>query len=158
MSDSVKIFFTFNGEQKEVEGKKDEFMFSVYTRYVKMIGQEIEKVFFLYNGDLINPEKNLKDICENKNEIKMLVYEFDIDDKQEEILKQSKDIICPICNEICLINFENSLACQIYSDAVVLSVVYCIPVKSDLVILRVVLDTGYCRISLTLWLRLRLSA
>ena len=63
MSDNVKIFFTFNGEQKEVEGKKDEFMFSVYTRYVKMIGQEIEKVFFLNNGDLINPEKNLKDIC-----------------------------------------------------------------------------------------------
>ena len=107
MSDNVKIFFTFKGEEKEVEGKKEEFMFSIYTRYVKMIGQEIEKVFFLNNGDLINPEKNLKDICENKNEIKMLVYEFDIDDKQEEILKQSKDIICPICNEICLINFDN---------------------------------------------------
>ena len=107
MSETIKITFSLNGENNEIEGYNQELMFNIYKRYVMMIGREIENFYFLYNGDLINPERKLKDICEKNKKITILVCEFEIDDIQEEILKQSKDIICPICNEICLINFIN---------------------------------------------------
>ena len=41
------------------------------------------------------------------DEIKIIVFDFEFEREEKESLKQSKEIICPICNELCEINFNN---------------------------------------------------
>ena len=108
--EDVIITFTFNGEDKILDCKKEEYMIEIYRRFGKKIQVDIKKLFFLYNGDMINPEQKLKNIIKNDDKnIKMIVNQMDDDDDEEKeiILKQSKDIICPICNEISLINLND---------------------------------------------------
>ena len=50
---------------------------------------------------MINPEEKLINIIKNDETIiNMIVYELEIDEDNRINLKQSKDIICSICNEI----------------------------------------------------------
>ena len=42
-----------------------------------------------------------------ENELQIIVFDFEFEREQEELLKQSKEIICPICKELCEINFTN---------------------------------------------------
>jgi len=105
MSD-IKINFSYNGRKDTLISNNQENMISIYKKYTTMIGKGIKDIFFLFNGDLINPEKKIKDISDEK-EINILVYEFEEDEPKEDILKKSRDIICPICKEICVINFNN---------------------------------------------------
>ena len=64
---------------------------------------------FLYNGDLINPRKTLEELCQDKNNLKFLVYELEIEEEEKENIIKSKNAICPICKELCLINFKDSI-------------------------------------------------
>ena len=61
------------------------------------------------NGDLVNEEKTLEEIMdEEEKQITILAFEYEKEDEDIiEKLKQSKDIICPICKEICLLNFND---------------------------------------------------
>ena len=57
---------------------------------------------------MINPEVKLQSIIQkDEKNICMIVNELYNDKDNEANLKQSKDIICPICNEICLINLND---------------------------------------------------
>jgi len=104
----VKITFIFNGRNENIDCNKEEYMIEIFKRYVIKIQVDVEKLFFLYNGNMITPEEKLKNIMKNdQNNINMIVNEIDDDDKNEEILKQSQDIICPICKEISLINLND---------------------------------------------------
>ena len=49
--------------------------------------------------------QNIKGHEVGLEEVKILVYEYNDSDKEENELIQSKYIICPICTELCLINF-----------------------------------------------------
>jgi len=104
----VKIIFTYNGNNETMECKRDEFMLDIYKRYVMKIQVDLKKLYFLCNGSLINPEIKLCDIIKNNEKIiNMIVNELYNEEDNEINLKQSKDIICPICNEICLINLND---------------------------------------------------
>ena len=106
MSDSVKVQFSFNGDEEEIVCNKNVTMIDIFEKYAKKVEQEIRNLFFVYNGDLVNSEKRLDDISGKNTEIKILVYEL-VNETNEEELKLSKDIICPICKEICIINFKD---------------------------------------------------
>jgi len=106
MSENIKLIFAFNGKLEEMEFKKEELIFNIFQKYAERIGQTIEKLFFLYNGDLINPRKTLEDLCHDKN-LKLLVYELETDEKENENIIKSKNAICPICKELCLINIKD---------------------------------------------------
>jgi hypothetical protein len=84
-------------------------MFDIYKRYAIKIQADFEKLYFLYNGSMINPEEKLNDIIKkDENIINMFANELDEDDEDNKIyLKQSKDIICPICKEICYIEIKD---------------------------------------------------
>jgi len=106
--DEVKIMFTFNGNNETIECKRNEYMIDIYKRYVMKIQVELNKLYFLCNGSLKCPEEIVNKIIKNDEKIiKMIVYELENDEDNETNLKQSKDIICPICNEICLINLKD---------------------------------------------------
>jgi len=82
-------------------------MNAIYRRYAMKIKLDIKKIYFLYIGNLINQEEKLCDITRSEDKINMLVEELEVDEENDINLIQSKDIICPICNEICLINFKD---------------------------------------------------
>ena len=104
----IEITFTYNGQNKIIESEQDEKMINIYEKYAKEIKVDLNNLYFLYNGSMITKEKELKTIINrNQNIINIIVCELDNDEENEIKLIQSKDIICPICNEICLINFND---------------------------------------------------
>ena len=106
---TINITFIYNSiNEIIIECKSDELMYPIYKRYAIETKKNIKNLYFLYNGDKINPEEKLSDIAGDAKMINMLVNNlFDEEDKNEIVLKQSKDIICPICSEICLINLND---------------------------------------------------
>ena len=83
-------------------------MKDILQKYLQKIKKDRNDIYFLYNGDKINEELKLKEINNKDKEIEILVHNIDttiIEDEEE--LKLSKDIICPECKEISLINFDD---------------------------------------------------
>jgi len=107
MSQHTKIIFTFNGKEEEMEFEMEELISNIFKNYAERIGQTIEKLMFLYNGDLINSRKTLEELCQDKNNIKLLVFELETEEEDNESIIKSRNIICPICKELCLINFKD---------------------------------------------------
>ena len=104
----VKIIFIYNGQNEILKCKKDEYMIDIYKKYEKTIQVDIKKLYFLYNGKLIYPEVKFESIIQkDENIIKILVNELYDYEENEINLKQSKNIICPFCYEICLINLND---------------------------------------------------
>ena len=104
----VKIIFLYNGNNETIKCKKGEYMLDIYKRYAMKIQVDLEKLYFLCNGSMINPEMKLNNIIKKDEKIiNMIVNELINDEDNEINLKKSKDIICPICNEICLINLND---------------------------------------------------
>ena len=106
----IKIIFIFEGKNEIIECKKEEYMIDIFKRYAKKIQVDLNNLFFLWNGNMINKEEKLANILKkNENTMNIIVNELsNVDDEDnEKNLKQSKDIICPICNEICLINLND---------------------------------------------------
>ena len=106
--EKIRINFIYKGKNEIIECNKDEYMGNIYKRYVKKIQVDLDNLFFLCNGSMINPEVKLKNILKEREKIiNMIVNELENDEDNEINLKQSKHIICPICNEICLINLSD---------------------------------------------------
>ena len=104
----IILVFDYNQNIIKIQCKRNEYMKDIFGRYLIKINKSINDVFFLYNGKQIAEELKLEEINKEENEIKILVTDIlDKNNKNEEILKQSKDIICPDCKNICLINFKN---------------------------------------------------
>ena len=103
----IKIIFSYNGQNETIECKQNEYMLDIYNRYAMKIQVDLEKLYFLCNGSLINPEEKINNIKKDGNIINMIVNELENDEDNENNLKQSKDIICPICNESCLLNLDD---------------------------------------------------
>ena len=104
---SKKINFFYNGQSFCLVCQEEEkTMELAFKKFISETGKDIKELFFLCNGDLVNPEKPIKELKEEKGIIQILVFDFEKED-EEEIIKQSKELICPICREICMINFKD---------------------------------------------------
>ena len=102
-----EVIFSYNGRNKTIMCKKDEYMIDIYKRYSKAIQEDIKKLYFLYNGNLIYPDLKFESIIQkDENIINILVNELYNYEENEKKLKQSKNIICPFCYEICFINLN----------------------------------------------------
>jgi hypothetical protein len=56
---------------------------------------------------MLNQEAQLSKYIKEGKKMVVLVFEFN----DEEILKISKDTICPSCKEICVLNFKDYKIC-----------------------------------------------
>ena len=105
----VTIEFIYKGNSTKIQSKRDECMKDIFKGYLNKINKDINEVYFLYNGNKIEEELKLEEINKKDNEIKILVYNINdknIEDK-EKILKEYKDIICPECGNICLLDIKD---------------------------------------------------
>ena len=95
------INFLFNGREITFQCKNNE---NIFERISNKINKDLENISFLYNGDIMKEDFDLTKIKEN--EIKIIIIDFEFEKEHMETLKQSKEIICPICNELCEININ----------------------------------------------------
>ena len=82
-------------------------MKGIIKQYIKEIQKVIKNIFFIYNGNMLNEELKIEEINNGNNEIKILAYELDGFDNNEEELKESEFIIYPNCKELCFFNINN---------------------------------------------------
>ena len=104
---NVNLNFQYNGNLIKIQATRDEYMKNIFPRFLTKINKSISEVFFMYNGSVINGELKLEEINNIDNEITILVSDCECDTPMKPKLVQSKDIICPECGEICLINIED---------------------------------------------------
>ena len=102
------INFTYNGISTTIQCNKDEKMRDIFDKYVSKTNLDINKIQFLYGGNIINNSSELSFIEQansndkERNIMNILVHKTDNAIKNEnKSLIESKYIICPKCQENC---------------------------------------------------------
>ena len=107
----AEINFVYNGINTIIQTKINIKFKEVCQKFCIKLQKDINKLIFIYGGEILNLENQFNQIVNSidkeKNKMKILVYDKNstIINNNERII-QSKDIICPICGELCLINFN----------------------------------------------------
>ena len=104
----VQVEFDFKQALTVIQADSEDIFNNVLDKYIQKTMMDKNSLYFIANGKLINPEKKIKEELNeiNKKSLKILVYEKDTE-KKEQLFEKSKEIICPICQEPCLIKIEN---------------------------------------------------
>ena len=106
----VEVNFAYNGINTTMYCKNDDKFQDICEKYCIKIEKDINKLIFIYGGEILKKELKLKDVINqiDKVNLKMniLVYDNNTMIEKERII-ESKDIICPKCGEICLINLND---------------------------------------------------
>ena len=119
----INLIFVFKGNKIKIQTNKKELFKDIFKKFRAKIQNNKNSIYFLYNGTTIEEDLTLEKINKKNEEITILAMEFDNDPineinfgniknnikiKEDNNLKiQSKDIICPICSEICTISIED---------------------------------------------------
>ena len=110
----AKVIFKFNGTETLIQCQIEDKMKDICQKFSIKIQINIDKLMFIYGGDIINLDMKYEEIVNriDKQNLRMniLVYEnndINMINEKERIIK-SKDVICPKCGEKCLINIEES--------------------------------------------------
>ena len=104
----INLNFIYKSNSINIQCKRNEYMKDIFKRYLIKIKKDISDVYFMCNGNKINGELKLKEFNNKDNEIKILVYNInDTNINNKEVIKQSKEIICPECGDICLIDIKD---------------------------------------------------
>ena len=108
----VEIEFEFNQNRTLIQANLNDTFEEIIKKYITKTKLELDKLYFLSNGDHTNNSEIIKNIMneseKQKKRMKVLVCSKDIlsmnDSKN---LIKSKEVICPICNESCKYKIEN---------------------------------------------------
>ena len=105
---SVTISFEYDQEILKIQCSRDEYMKDIFQRYLIKLNKGIRDPYYLYKGTIINPELKLEQINNKDDELKILVRcSDDEDENNENKYKYSNEIICPDCQEICLLDVND---------------------------------------------------
>ena len=107
----INIEFYYKDQITKIPAELPDIFQKVIDIYVQKASLDPVNTFFISNGKQIKPEQTIesqinKNNKEEKN-LKVMVYHIKERNSKEKILIQSKDIICPICNELSRIKFDN---------------------------------------------------
>ena len=94
-----ELSFIFNGIQTTIQFIDDEKISSIFKKYCTKIEKDINSLFFLYNGRVINEDLKIKELINSidrkAGKMKILVYnKNDIATSGNEGIIKSKLIIC----------------------------------------------------------------
>ena len=107
----VEVIFKYNRIDTLIQCKSKVKFKQICEKFCIKMGLEINKLLFLYGGKILNLELDFNQVANqmDKENSKMIILVYDEKVKtinQKERTIKSKDIICPECGEICLINFK----------------------------------------------------
>ena len=108
----AQIEFNFNQAITVIQANLEDKFEEVINKYVQKALIQSNSVCFFANGNQLNPEELVKnqmnDMNKKNNYMKVLVYLIGEEEpNKEQIIIESKDIICPKCSEPCRIKIEN---------------------------------------------------
>ena len=105
----AEVIFKYNGIDTIIQCKIEDKMKDICKKFTIKVQIDMNKIIFIYGGRMLDLELKYKEIVNeiDKENLKMkiLVYDNNSNIINDRIIK-SKDIICPKCGEICLINFK----------------------------------------------------
>jgi hypothetical protein len=111
MTETLKTIIEYNGHKTIINCKEDEKMKDITNRFKSMNGLQSENLIFLCNGTKLNLERAFKEEAKGyeNNELIIAVYEAlnNENNSPNQVIQKSKDIICPICKEICRMSIIN---------------------------------------------------
>ena len=117
----ASINFTYNGISTTIQCNKDEKMRDIFDKFVSKTNLDINKIQFLYGGNIINNSSELTFIEQansndkERNIMNILVYKIDNTLKNENnSLIESKYIICPKCQENCRFKINEFYKIDLY--------------------------------------------
>ena len=106
----VDVDFNYNGINTIIQCTKNDNIRNICQKYCTKIQTDINKLLFIYSGQILNQELELKDLInqvDNQNlKMNILVYDNTTTIEKDRIIK-SKEIICPKCGELCLIDLND---------------------------------------------------
>ena len=107
----INIEFDYNKEKILLQAKSNDIFRDVINKYLQKTLLNPNDTYFIANGKKINQsgtvESHMSDIDKESNEIKILVQLIEDEEGKKNIIDKSKEIICPSCQEPCLISIEN---------------------------------------------------
>jgi len=102
------VNFSFNGQIITVQGKKDEKMREICQSFGSKIGIDINKYIYLNGGKIINFDSKLKELGEINDSSILVIDKLTESTKNDaKSLVQSKEVICPKCQENCRLYIKN---------------------------------------------------
>ena len=108
------VEFIFNGISTKIPCKPEEKMQDILSRYATKIEKDLNCLYFLFEGKILNKELTLSETTK-KNSFIILVYETNEKEKkenEENIINlektKTKYIRCPECNENIILNFVDN--------------------------------------------------
>ena len=98
----ANVIFNYNGIETIIQCNINDKIKDIYKKYEGKIGKDISKLDFIYNGNKINDNLNLKEII-NEEDKKRIIIKILVNENNEINIKEKKiklnEIICPKCNE-----------------------------------------------------------
>jgi len=105
-----EVDFIYNGNTTIIQCQENEKMEDICKRFSTKIEKNIENLYFLYSSNNLNNQllfcqcANREDL--NRKKMNILAYSNDDNQENKSIIK-SEEVICPTCNENCLINIKD---------------------------------------------------
>ena len=103
--ENVELIFDFNGEKIKLQGNKNNQMKDLINKFLNKMSLDPSKIFFLYNGNMLDIEKTLKEINSKDKIISIIAREYLSDDGEK--IYPPKNINCPTCNDNFFIEISN---------------------------------------------------
>ena len=103
--------FIFNGNKTSIQYSEGDYMKDICQKFSSKIGKNIENLFFLSGGKILNIDLSFDQISnqleKNNGETNVLAYEKMNDANGNNPLIKSKDIICPKCKDNCILSIKD---------------------------------------------------
>ena len=104
-----EVTFIYNQNHTKIQCKKSDTMKDICRKFSSKISKNLDDMTLLYYGGTIDNELNFEQQAKpddnQSGEMKVLVLSNEEDEGTKYIL--SKDIICPICGELCFMNIKD---------------------------------------------------
>ena len=101
----------YNGQTIIIQCLEKDKMKDLIERFCTKASAKKDSIYFLYKGNQIDENSSLEQILKSKTQnekIKLIAYEIDEEDnKKNEALVKSPQIICPNCKDIGIIQIKN---------------------------------------------------
>ena len=91
-----EIIFVYNENPISIQAQSNEILSIVIDRFCTKVNVNRNKVFFLYNGEILNENKTVDEIKINEENKKIIVNDNNNINNNNN-MKRSKEIICPEC-------------------------------------------------------------
>lgn len=105
--EDTNINFEYGNQVIKIQCSKNEYLKEIIQKFLIKINKDFNSVYFLYDGKKIQENIPIQKLDNKDTEIRILAYDlFPSGGKNNKKVNYSKEIVCPKCEENCIINFN----------------------------------------------------